>query len=268
MQPGAQGFGAPPVQTFDTELPSVDGGVWIDSRVASRDILLPVMLWSANEADWIADRRRLFSLFTTKGEHQIVVTTPDGLYRALGCRYLSGLESPRDGEQGPVRYAHFAVQMRAYDPYWYGDVRSVTWLLPDSGPDFFPGPDWILTPGNVFGETLVTNDGAIEAWPVWTVSGPATLTEFTGPSGETFSFTGTLTVGESVTINTDPRTPLSQKVIDSDGVNRWGDIAGDGDPFAVFFELPVGESQVSASATGGTADTRITMSWRLAYQTW
>lgn len=268
MQPGAQGLDGAPVQTFDMELSTLPGGVWFGSRVMSREILLPVVMWGDDETEWRASRRRILSLFGTKGEHQIVATTPGESSRTLFVRYLAGLESPTDGEQGALRFARYAVQLRAYDPFWYGGERSVSYVQTDAATQFFPGPPWVLTPSATLGSTEIVNEGDIEVWPTWTIRGPVTSATFVGANGDTFTYTGAVAAGESVTIRTDPRVPLPQRVVDGAGTNLWSNLSGDGDPFAVFWSLPVGTSTISVSASGTNAVTRITGTWRDGFETW
>lgn len=268
MLPGAQGLGLPPVQIYDIDAAGIHGGIYTGFRYQVREVLLPVVAWGRDGDEWTDARRTLADLFAPGVEHTLVAATAGGSTRRLGLRYVGGLESPQEGERGHVTVGRFAIRLRAYDPFWYGDERSVTWRQSPGSTPFFPGPPWTLIPGSVFGSTTVTNDGAQDVWPTFTIEGPATSATFVGPDGDTFTLTHTLAAGETVTISTDPRVPLAQKVVDHDGTNLWSAISGDGDPFAVFFPLPAGDSAVSASAAGGTSATRITVAWRIAYETW
>lgn len=267
LQRGAQGLDAAPVQTFDAQLPDT-GGVWLGSRVASREVLLPIVVSASSEDEWVDLRRALVGAFTTPGEHRLTVTKSDGTYRELFCRYVGGLESPVQGEQGVSWFAQYGIQLRAYDPHWYGVSRSLSWQEADSGVDFFPGPPFEMEPGNVFGSVSIDNGGAVQLWPTWRVDGPITSATFTGSGGDVWKFNDTLSAGEWVTVYTDPRVPLSQRVLDDEGTNRWGDIYGSADPFAVFWPLEVGVNDVTVAAAGTTSATRITCTYRIAWPTW
>lgn len=260
-----QGLDAPPLDTFSTELPTT-GGVWLGSRVTSRPVLLPVTAWADTPEEWEQTRRDLVDMFLTPGEHTLLCRALDGATRELRLRYRGGMTAPAALDT-PLS-SQWAIEMTAYDPYWYGPVRSRSWVEAASVGDFFPGPPFVLAPANIIGTTSVTNNGAVEVWPEWRIDGPITSASFTGPEGDVFKYDASLSAGEWVTIKTDPRTLLSQKVVDDSGANVWGNITGASDPFAVFWPLPRGESTITLAAAGSSTTTAITVSWREAFRTW
>src|SRR5690606_30720906 len=70
-----------------------------------------------------------------------------------------------------------------------------------------------VSSGQVLGETTLTNPGDVEAWPTWTITGPASLVTITHlDTGEEFAVDpgadgidhGPLLEGEQVVVTTDP----------------------------------------------------------------
>jgi hypothetical protein len=268
LMPGLVGLDMPPVVVRDSEFPIVDGGLFEGVRYGIRDVILPVVLWAADAAQFDVLRQRLFRMFDPRAEGVLRVRPAGRGVRELRVRCVGGLSNPESGDQGALNYAVFGVELRAYDPLWYGQSASQVWELA-SGSEFFPGPPFTLSPASVLGNVIVVNDGAQPVWPTFTVYGPCTAVTFTGPQGDVFKLQHTLTFGQTVRISTDPRTVLSQRVVSGTGSNLWGSVVGGSSPFAKFWSLPQGESTVSVTATGCTFDqTRVVMGYRFGYLTW
>jgi phage-related protein len=146
----------------------------------------------------------------------------------------------------------YGLNFTAFDnPYWFGDVESPSPWTVANPRAFFPlAPDvFTLSSQQVLGGTLIVNTGDVDAYPVWTLTGPATsLTLQLGDRA--FTVNSTLTAGQTLVIDTDPRL---RTVTDGGGANRWPDVSlTDFD----LWTLPPGTNAVTVTVTGGTSATR------------
>ena len=266
VQPGGiVGHLAPPRTLLASSPPTMDGGVYRGHRFEARDVGLGLLTSTRTTGEWETETRALVRDFdTTDDVGTLVAQSPAGATRMLSARYVTGLESPTEGDPGAVTIGTWAVQLRAYDPWWYGPAMSKSFSVATSTP-FFPGPPFTLMPTELLGSgSSVTNPGDVEAFPVWTITGPATaVTASSG--GRSWTVTRTLGAGETVTVDCDPRAPAFSKIVDGDGANLWGTATAD---YPDLWPLPAGESTITVDVAGGTsADTRITMAFNPRYRT-
>src|SRR5438045_1968958 len=80
-----------------------------------------------------------------------------------------------DEDNGGQVFQKGILSFRGFDPYFYAKNEITIDLSLNNNPiSFFPFFPLRLGPSEVFGSTLATNSGEIDAWPVWTVVGPGT----------------------------------------------------------------------------------------------
>lgn len=261
---GVDGHMAAPIVIADSRPPSIPGGVWRSQVVDPREVTL-ILLGHSRDADaWSQMCRQVVADFdTSTSEGVLTVAHPDGNTRALRCRYVDGLGAPVEGEPGVVKYGTFAVQLRAYDPWWYGPVQRRTFQPAVSGG--FPWPPIVVQSTELIGSgSVVTNPGDVEAYPVWTLAGPLSEVTATAESGASWTVTKTLGPGEVVTVDTDPRAPAFQRVTDFSGSNLWGIATPD---YPDLWPLPAGDSTVTVAVSGASSATRIHMDFNPRYRT-
>jgi hypothetical protein len=87
---------------------------------------------------------------------------------------------------------------------------------------------------------------------VWTVHGPGSSFSAISPTGEKFEWLGTLTSGQTLTINT-----RTGEAVTNDGVNRYNLFA----PAPNLWLIPPGTSQASVNLEDATPETGIFCSW-------
>lgn len=262
---GITGHMAPPISVLESRPPTLDGGVWRGQQYLPREMALGVMAHTRESHVWRSTYRQVVEDFdTSTGVGVLTVSYPDGASRSVQARYITGLESPIEGEPGVVRIGTFLIQLRAYDPWWYGSPQSRA-FTPQADADFVPGPPFTIMPTELAGSpSTVNNIGDVPAYPVWTIHGPASQVEFENDSGESFTVTSSIGLGEWVRIDTDPRVALDSKIVDHNGDNLWGVATND---YPNLWALPAGESQVTVSVSGSSADSQIIMQWNPRYRT-
>lgn len=105
------------------------------------------------------------------------------------------------------------------DPWWQ-DVGDITADFRTGAPaTFFPFFPLRLSSSEVFADAQVVNDGDVEAWPVWVITGPGSgvvLRNLT--TGTMLSVAVNLAAGESLTVDTRPG---HKTVTANDGSNAF-----------------------------------------------
>ncbi len=129
-------------------------------------------------------------------------TRRDGSQRDLSCYYQGGLE---DATQtgGSLRVV---LSFWAGDPFWYArNAVSISWGLAAVTSGWFPFFPLKLWTSGFFGSPVINNAGDVEAWPLWTITGPGSnlaLRNLT--TGKALVLTTTLLAGQTLLVDTRP----------------------------------------------------------------
>lgn len=258
---GRAGLGAAPVEQVADPYPR--GG----SRVRhiqpqARVITWPLFVEGVSHLQFVERWRALVRAFTSTrrlGPGRLRVMRPDGTAREIEAFYQAGF----DGEPGwGHTFDQVVLSLYCEDPYWraaeavslpYGTDAAVSYL----------DPHLTVSPSSVLGVATATNPGDVEAWPEWTIVGPASaVTATNNTTGESFTLTpigSALTADQTVTITTDPpsvRGPAGQVWT---GALNW--------PGAVLWGLQPGLNDVTFAVSGATSGTSITLSYVPRYET-
>jgi phage-related protein len=246
---GVDGRFMPAVQHLSEATPGRDGEVYRGSTIITRQLIVPVMYIGNNITDIRIKLRTMAQALNPKrGVGKLRVVTKDGLDRFINCIYEGGMEANVDvGGDGWTQKVAYAF--RAFDPYWYNAnpvVRPPDGLTTETA-TFFPSPPFRLGPSTIFTSFTQTNSGDVEAWPIWTISGPGDnirlVNETTG--GE-FSF-GDYILPDNGLIKVDTR-PSKKTVTDGNGNNLWPYLEGS------LWELLDGENVISIEMLNSSTD--------------
>jgi hypothetical protein len=170
----------------------------------------------------VALRAAVRALDPTRGVGSLRVTSPVGDQRELACICVDGLSMvERLGESSTPTDQRLVLAFKAHEPYWTATSDVVTDFTVGGSPaTFFPFFPLRLTASEIAVDTTVTNGGDVEAWPVWTITGPGSsivLRNLT--TGKELTISGlTLGAGETMTIDTRPG---HKTIIRQDGTNLW-----------------------------------------------
>lgn len=255
-------FGAPSL--FEEEaVPEMDGARLRSVRMDARPFSLPVWVKETSATELRLTLRELArSMNPRRGDGIIRVTTPVGDQREISCRVTSGLQgSERIDDSSTVTDQLLSLEFRAWDPYWRDttDTSAGPWILGSPAAGFFPLFPLRLASSEVFATDTVDNLGDVEAWPVWTVTGPGssiTLKNLT--TDKTLLLNVTLLAGESVVIDTRPG---AKTVIKSDGSNQYSNLSAT----SSLWSLTSGDNSVQIELGGATSATSVSMLRRHRY---
>lgn len=222
---GMTGRFMPPVSFVEEEVPFQPGSQLREVRVKPREIDLPIYVEGTSEKELRSKLRHLLRLFNPlRGDGKFRITTTSGEQREIICRYSGGMEisEKKDSKIGNLQKA--VLVFRAFDPFWY-DTNTIveTFRLNESPGQFFPVPPVRLVSSTVFADITINNEGDVEAFPEWIISGPGegiVLENLT--TGETTELASSLGVGESITVNTKP---YHKTVTRNDGRNLYVDLS-------------------------------------------
>jgi hypothetical protein len=190
------------------------------------------------------------------GPGRLQIARPDGSVREILACYEAGFDGePRQG----WTYDTAVLALYCEDPYWR-DVAPTTVLREFAlGADFLR-PFMTVSSSRTLGETQIDNRGDVEAWPAWTITGPASSVGATNSTtGEAFTLTHTLLAGQIVGITTDPPTVRGPAGEVLTGSLDW--------PGARLWALQPGVNDVDFQVGGSGPGTRIELSYYQRYET-
>lgn len=253
------GRGMPPVEVTDRPNLAGSGSILELIRDGARVAQIPIII---EDDDIRAELRSLARLLSPLDDGRLVADNGGGDIRQLECRYIGGLEWV---EQIPD--LHKAVlDFKAWRPYWEDTTPTVeTFTLGDLG-TWLPwemGTHPIRTvPDNIFAEPTIDNTGDVQAWPVWTITGPFTDVTLADELRDLRLIVDTpMPAGEQLVIDTRPG---RKTVTDAQGQSRFASLD---DVHDRFFGFPSGATVVSVALAGATLDSSVQLSWTRRWRT-
>jgi hypothetical protein len=148
----------------------------------------------------------------------LVVERPDGTARLIQVICTDGADQTDDaaGKSG-LTWTTYSLTFQALDPLWADATPNVLEFKVYTAAGVPPMPPVDLAPQSLLGETLVTNEGDADTYPVWTIAGPGTPIVENLTTGRQFSLDA-LTAGEVITVDT---RPTLVSAVDQDGNDAW-----------------------------------------------
>lgn len=276
-QAGATGLGMPPIEVVRSVIPGVHGSVQQEVRVGEREVILPLLL-TASDRTLITHQAMVSELVSLldplTGQFRIVSTTPLG-ERQLTVSYTGGLE----GAFGRDSYSRWwrKIVLTAVGCQPFAEARkprSVEFQMSGGGGVFLgvaggtdaPWGTRALSSSAVIGDSMrvqVTSEvpvhpvlelvGSMDSFTGTMALEDTALPPYFGGQKWSVSVPSGVASGESFRIVTDPRGTS----IRANGQRAAGRVAL-GSSLTPFFP---GGNVLSVAAPGGTADTRVRLSW-------
>lgn len=256
------GWGATPIELITD--PIARGGVEVRiPRIKERRLTWPLHVYGDTHVEFTARRRALMRAFTMtsirKRPGLLTVSRPDGDARCVEAWYEDGWGG-NPGED--VRYANPVLTLFCPQGYWRSvEPEPVERVYDEGSGDSFLDPYPTVSSGQLIGDTVIDNAGDAEAWPVWTITGPATaLTATNLTTGAEFILTYALDDGEVATIDTRSHRPLvrgpaGQSIV---GSLNW--------PAAELWSLAPGANEVTFLVEGGGPGASIRITYYRQYE--
>lgn len=264
---GVSGLGAAPVTLTTDPLPR--GGARIRHiQPQPRTIVWPIHVEADTHQEFINLWRaagRAFTDTSRYGPGILDIARPDGRRRQIKVFYQDGFEGLGQPGTG-LNWDNAVITLFCEDPYFYDPVPVTVSRSFGGGAADYLAPYPSVSSSQVLGDTVLTNPGDVEAWPTWTITGPATLVTVTNDdTGEAFSVDpnatdiahGNLVAGETVVVATDPPSVRF-------GTDNW---AGSLNwPSAQLWGLPPGDSAVDFNLGGAGSGSSVTGQFYARYE--
>lgn len=188
-----------------------------------------------------------------------LVCTADGQTRYLNLRLeeLAYTVKKWPDIRGLVEYD---VELVDDEPFWKGEPLVSEFAFQEAStadyygggtPGVTKGPPLFISPGNSSASGVyVPNPGEVEAWPVWTITGPVQATIGIGDAVTELPFLG---AGETLTIVTNP---VHRSIVDGTGRRAWDRV-----PVRRFAAIPAGDMiPVVVNTTDGGPGSSVVLS--------
>lgn len=260
--PDMRGWGYVGTALAQDKLPFSPGTILRHVQLApdGREIELPLHVSGSTPAEIQQLMDQLYQWFSTANERSrtpgyLQVVRRDGTGRQIAGYYVGGLEGDLADDVAGETWQDVTITLKAPDPMPTGLVDvTATYTQDDLGDNL-----------------IVGNDGDEEAYPIWTIIGPAsaiTLTLANASPVKTIALTadGGLTVaaGETLTIDTRPtELRFRPQIYDGDGASQFSHVADGGD---LQSWLRPGTNRIVLGATSTSAATQFRLRFRPRYK--
>ena len=259
---GRQNFFMPPVSIISQQVPMQPGVRDKYVQIGAGDPKLPVLVYAVDEPTLAMARRALvFAMNPLRGSGTLRSTAQDGAVRDLVCRLVTGLEGDESAQNRTPGSFLAPLEFEAADPFWYDrDYTSLSFttgasVLFLSSP--FLGPH--LSSSGISSNFSVYNSGDVEAWPIWTITGPGnTITLANGTTGKSLVLSITLAAGQVLTIDTRPG---HKTVVRENGSNQFATVSST----SSLWSLATGNNAMALNISGTTAASGLQLQYKQRY---
>jgi hypothetical protein len=257
------GIASPPLALSTVDLPG-EGALAQSATAQQRPIIIGLYAWSDDQHNFLALTDRFArALWTVRAGNpapgMLTVARPDGSRRQIRVLCTDGADQGDDDRtKSGLTWTTYTLTFTALDPYWEDTQpqRLTFGGPPPPATGVPPMPPVQLVPGTVLGETVITNEGDADAYPIWAITGPGTPTLANTTTNNSFGLATALATDETVIIDT---RPTRQSATDSGGRNRWPDLVKTS-PRQLWPLVP-GRNVVSLQLAGAGPTSRIVLTY-------
>lgn len=256
LAPGARGFTMPAFERYSSTAAGVPGSRHLGHRAKEREVFWPLQIFHDTSSQaWLDYDAAFWRGLRPDDEGTWTVIQPNGRSRSIRLRLADDGDPSWEFAPGLIGWAAYGVTLIADDPYWRGDpVISPRW---GQGYDDLPftgtldaGPPFFIARASTIATAHLRNPGDVQAWPVWTITGPTTEVALV-VGGQEIGVPFPVLEGQTLTIDTG--VPIA--LLDGE------DVTGLLDPHE-FAPIPPGESAELALTMSGTGTVQASFATR------
>lgn len=240
-----------------------DGSNYLTSVLNERILTLQIAIMATSEAELYEHRRQLVSIFNSKlGMGQLIYEYGDGKEKRIECVVDLAPQFPTGNDNRNGTYQKVIMDIIAPNPFWTDNFITGE-LLTQSVPQF----SFNLELSDIFefeilgtNRVTINNIGDVKTPVELIFSGPAANPKILNETtGEFIKIEKTLLDGESLSIST----AFGNKyVLFNDGVGNITNAFSDIDLNSVFWQLQLGENEISYITDSGIDTASLTISYR------
>lgn len=254
------GIGVGPV-TITADPDPVGGTNVRHMQADARHIVWPMRIRGTTHMEFLTRwREHAYAFAQTRrlGPGRLRITRPDGSTREIYAIREAGFEV--EPGQGWLEDT-VVIGLYCEDPFWRStEMVEETFTYAGTVDDFLD-PYPMVSSSTLLGATTAINVGNVEAWPVWTLTGPAD--EFTAmnlTTGLSFTISYSLDAAETLVVTTRPASvtgPAGENLTNT--APNW--------PEARFWRLEPGDNEIDLQVLGAAVGTSVTLSFTPGYET-
>jgi len=252
--PGVEGLDSPPVSLLTDDPATWDGSLFRDARYLAREVFVPLHL-DAVDGDTMRTKIKSLAALTApkRGAVTLTVEHPDGTRRFIDG-YLSTTLGTSLQRAEAFTWRRLGVALRCPDPFFYSTSSTSTFTVSATTQQFLSNTflPVLLSNSQVAGTISITNDGDADAYPVWTIEGPASGIEVTVGT-HTWTVPDGISADETLVVDT----RRGQQSVKVNGDLAWGRLG----PGADLYAFEPGTSTVDLDITGATSATTVSVTW-------
>lgn len=226
MKPGIECLLWPPIKHYAEESPAVFGAYWTGFTVEPRVAAWPIRLFhDGSTIEWIEFNEAFTRSLNPRREGTLRCRSAKTT-RTLQLRYAGGLDASLQRDPTFFGWVDYDIRLIANRPLWAGPTVDQRWAA-QAPANFFtgdPNNPIYISPSATLDSAVMSNPGDVEAWPVWTLEGPITVTSGPtrlGVNGRDLLVPFAIPDGQTLVIDTRPD---KQVAIDSTGADRTEDL--------------------------------------------
>lgn len=266
LRPGVRGFTLPPITHHSLSSPALHGATYRGWRANEREVFWPITVFNDTSAEaWVHHDRDFWEGMHPDREGVWTVETPDSV-RTMRLRVSGDGDHAMEYMPTLFGWQQYELYFTAYDPFWYGEPVTQSWGTSEPV-EFFNGaskaPNFNIMSAAALDSAKLTNEGGVDAWPVWEIEGQ--VTSFAVGVGDR-QVIGNFVIpeGQRLYIDTDPTKrevllgdPLPGGGVADDATDVYKDLAS-----WDFAPIPPGESRPLSLSLSGTGTVKVTINPR------
>lgn len=259
---GIAGLGIPEVVAVEDTVPYQAGTLERYSTLGGRTIDLPLNMMAANQDALDALVLQIIDWFNPlKGTGKLRITKPNGVAIEANCAYRSGLQIQKVQPNYGTEHARMVITLRGVDPFFYDKEPQVKVFQVPTATPFFTDFPIELTPEVVFSAPNdISNNGNVDAWPVWRIEGPGTFLRLQNQTtGKKIELATNIVEGQTVIIDT--RQGLRSVYDEVTGESFFPSVSLDSE----LWPLGLGTTSILVEYSGVTSASKVTMTYYQRY---
>lgn len=210
---GLEGMGMPDFTNYLTSSPVVHGTKFEGWIATGRKVYWNVGIYSdQGSTDWILRNRAFWRTLQPGRTGVWTIHLPTGEKFSLTLRLAAPDNSGFDRDPVWDGWMAYGIELFPEQPFWEGTEVVEEWdaedLVPFLGPDDV-GPPFFPSPASTIGDATVTNEGDVETYIAWTITGyTRTATIGIGPDKTPIPFE--VPEGKKLIVDTNPRNLIAE----------------------------------------------------------